>query len=163
MLQWRNHNRIFSILGVDGERKIHHQEIEHELVSFYQEILIEVSFQIQPTINLVLHHIPWIVSKDHNFSLMRPISFQEVEMVFMHIPRNKALGHDGFTFDFSKACWGFRGMNIHEVVEEFNRISQYMFLSMQIFSPLYLKDEIHRNLVVLDLLHSTIIYKIFQR
>lgn len=50
--------------------------------------------------------------------LMRPTSFQEVEMVVMSMKKNKAPSADGYTLKLFQTCWSFLGKEIHELVEE---------------------------------------------
>ena len=73
--------------------------------------------------NLVLasSHIPKLVDSDHNEAIMRETSFSEVEGSVTYMPRNKALGLNGFTMDVFKAWWSFIGREVIEVVEESHR------------------------------------------
>lgn len=45
----------------------------------------------------------YYVADQHN-SLMRPIYFQEMEMVVMSMPKNKALSANGYTSDLFQTC-----------------------------------------------------------
>lgn len=66
----------------------------------------------------ITKNIPKILTEDHNKMLLRKVSLQEVEDVVMGMSNGKALGPDGFTIDFYKACWPIIKLDVHNLVEE---------------------------------------------
>jgi len=92
--------------------------MKHVLITYYKDILTEHSYGRQHDINVVLQHIPRLASNDQNTVLMRPISFQEVEIVVMNMPKNNALGLDGYTSYLFQTCWIFLGKEIQKLIEE---------------------------------------------
>jgi hypothetical protein len=62
-----------------------------------------------------------LVTYDQNVSLSKPIAKDEIDQVVQEMPNGKALGPDGFTVDFFKACWEVVKRDIYGVVEDSKR------------------------------------------
>lgn len=93
-------HKKFSMQGQDEERKIQHPEIKKELVNYFKNLLMEKKMDRQLIINIFLYHIPMIINHEQNFALMRLIYLEEVEVVVMDMPINKAPILYGFTTYF---------------------------------------------------------------
>ena len=48
----------------------------------------------------IMHHIPKLVTSEHNMLLVRAIEMVEVEEAVFQMEKGKAPGPDGFTVDF---------------------------------------------------------------
>jgi len=73
--------------------------------------------------------------------LLRKVSMQEVEEVVTTMSNGKALGLDGFTIDFYKACWPLLKNEVHALVEE-SRIQKSILKALNsTFLTLIPKDE----------------------
>jgi hypothetical protein len=70
------------------------------------------------SINKIVKHIPKLVTKEKNATLMREISLEEVEQEIMEIPKGKSPGPDGFTTEFFHACWSVIKHDVWEAVED---------------------------------------------
>ena len=66
----------------------------------------------------VTNHIPKLINPKKNSTLMREISFQEVEEIVKEIPKKKTPGPDGFMIEFFKACLPFINKETHALVED---------------------------------------------
>lgn len=86
------------------------------MIKYNHGILSEALTNRQDHINQILQGIPRLMTEEKNLALMQPISLQEVELVVMGMPKNKAPEPDGFTTDFHQACWSFLGQEIYEIV-----------------------------------------------
>jgi hypothetical protein len=53
-----------------------------------------------PTIEKITQHIPGIITREQNESLLRPITIEEVDQALQDTPEGKALGLDNFTTYF---------------------------------------------------------------
>lgn len=60
-----------------------------------------------------------ILFEDHRAWLERPFTKDEVKEVIWSTQDDKALGPDGFTMTFYKACWNFIKEDIMKMLEDF--------------------------------------------
>ena len=81
-------------------------------------MLIEPDVSKDDAIHQFLTYIPSLVIEEHNASLMKPISMQEVETAVKQMAEGKALGPDGFTINFFNHCWDFLKNEVFNIVEE---------------------------------------------
>ena len=84
------------------------------MIVYYKDLLAEHSFHCKHVINYVIQHIPRLVGNDQITALMRPISFQVVEMVVMNIPKNRAPNLVGYTSDLFQTYWSTLGNKNHD-------------------------------------------------
>jgi len=84
------------------------------MFSYCKNLLSEPRVDRSREIESILKNIPNKVTKEKNKSLMRPITYVEVDQSPRDTPLSKAPGPDGFTFDFFHHCWRV----IHEYVWE---------------------------------------------
>ena len=92
--------------------------METELVSYFENILIEDDQDRAQAIHDVTTHIPKLISDEQNHMLMRPTTLQEVETAVMQMKENKAPGPNGFTINFFHSCWNLLKFDVWEMVEE---------------------------------------------
>lgn len=88
------------------------------MVGYFHGIMTKHYTPSQSEIHCFTSYIPSLVNRDQNGALMRPITYQEVQMAIFNLPTNKALGPNGFTSYFFKVGWDFHHLDIYEVVEE---------------------------------------------
>jgi len=105
MIQRRHSNWITHIQYEQGNKLNYHLYIEHDLVCFYNDLLYEPCPNWSATIKKIMWCIPKLVSTNHNDSLMRLITLEEVEQVVMEVPMGKSLDQGGITTDFFHHCW----------------------------------------------------------
>ena len=85
---------------------IHNQEdMEQELINYFQDLLTEEIYDKNQAINQVTTHIPTILTAEHNASLMKEISMTELEVAVNQMAEGKALGPDGFPICFYREYW----------------------------------------------------------
>lgn len=65
-------------------------------------MLTEIDPNLEEVIDSITAHIPRVINSEQIETLMREITFLEVEEVVKEIPRNKAWGLDGFTTNLFK-------------------------------------------------------------
>lgn len=81
MLNHRQHNRIFSIKDRQGNMILQQKEMENLLVDHFKGILTEPNIRREEEITNVIQYIPKKVTRDHNLTLLRVITKEEVEDV----------------------------------------------------------------------------------
>jgi hypothetical protein len=97
MVQRRNSNFITQLNTSQGNKLTSHQDIEHELISFFKPFFTKPQLDCSITIHSFTNYIPWLIVDDHNSSIMFTISQLEVEVVLMDMVVGKSLGPNGFT------------------------------------------------------------------
>ena len=95
-----------------------HQDITNQLRRHFQSIATEPECNRREAIARVTSTIPKLITDEKNSALERPVSLQEVEVAVREMANGKALGPNGFTVDFFKACWDIVKEEIWEVVED---------------------------------------------
>jgi len=137
LIQRRQHNRILSLKDANGNQIYQHTKMEALLVNHFKDMLRKPNFGREEVIHRITHQIPSKVSREHNLALLREITLEEVEEVVKNLPKNKALGPDGFTAEFYQATWDFMGKEIGEMVEESRRTRNvYPALNSKLISPI---------------------------
>jgi hypothetical protein len=105
MIQRFHSNHITHITSAQGNKLISHNDIEHELTSFFLDLLSGYYPERMDVIHSITQKIPNLVSEEQNSNLMRPITLEEVEDSNFSLAPGKALRHDGFTSYFFHHCW----------------------------------------------------------
>jgi hypothetical protein len=100
----RAHNKILKIKDPDGIERQSHEEIEITLVNHFQGIALEPNQDRTKAIQRIIQHIPCLVIEEKNNNLNKSIAEEEIDQVLQEMPNGKALGPDGFTMEFFKAC-----------------------------------------------------------
>jgi hypothetical protein len=88
-----------------GNHIMDHASIEDELVNYYKDLLSEPIRDKTQAIRKITRHIPSLITKEQNESLMRSITQEEVDQAVKEMPLGKTLGPDGFTTYFFHYCW----------------------------------------------------------
>lgn len=57
------------------------------------------------TIKKITKNIPQLITKEHNETLMREISMEEMDQAIMEMPKDKSPDPNGFTTDLFHVCW----------------------------------------------------------
>jgi len=97
MIQRRHSNRITIRISEKGNKITSHSNIEQELTTLFQNILVEPLLDRSESIQAIVQKIPHLVTDEQNTNLMRLISLEEVETSNFSLAIRKALGLDGFT------------------------------------------------------------------
>jgi hypothetical protein len=116
------HQSITHLVMEQGQMLQKHEDLEQELVSYYQDLLSEPPGDRSPAIEKITQHIPDIITQEHNEALLRPITIEEVDLALQDTPEGKAPGPDGFTTDFFHFCWPMIWEEVWEIIED-SRIS----------------------------------------
>jgi hypothetical protein len=66
--------------------------MEHELVSYYQDLLLEPPGDRSHAIERITQHIPANITQEHNESLLRLITIEEVDQALHDTPDGKSPG-----------------------------------------------------------------------
>ncbi|XP_058073273.1 uncharacterized protein LOC131221988 [Magnolia sinica] len=123
MQEGDRNTKFFHVLAKD---KIRRAGISHILDDQCQEItnLLDIksaaishfqsAFQADPSISHsdLSHIIPSLISANDNASLVAPPSIQEVQQALSAIPKDGALGPNGFTTAFFSSCWTIVGPDL---------------------------------------------------
>jgi hypothetical protein len=100
--------------------------MEKELFSYYQTLLKEPPIDRSQAIDSILMNIPKKVTKEKNEALMRPITQEEVDQSLKDTQLGKALGPDGFTYDFFHYCWSFIRVEVWEIIEDSQKSGKFL-------------------------------------
>ena len=74
MIQRREVNRITRPHNSQGAVIQSQQQIQEELINYFQELLSELELDIKEAIHKITQNIPHLVNTDQNAALLRPIS-----------------------------------------------------------------------------------------
>ena len=117
-IQHRMRNKIRKIRTDSGDTLEEHQEITNELTWHFSQLLTELNHERQEAIHKVTQCIPSLVNNEHNHSLMKPITMQEVEAIVEQMVDGTSPGPDDFTIDLFHHCWNLLKDEVLELVEE---------------------------------------------
>eukprot|EP00253_Pinus_taeda_P007220 PITA_07220 len=120
-LDYRSANKILKLKNEAGETLQNHKDISSLLTRHFKHIAQETQDERTKAIESLAQAIPSIITTKQNLALLREVSMEEVEEVVKSMPNNKALGPDGFTINFYKACWPTIKTKVWEVVEDSRR------------------------------------------
>lgn len=81
MVQHRQHNQIYALKDMEGNRGVQHEEMEELLVNHFKDLLTEPPEDFSEAIQRITRNIPQLVSKDHNLALMHAVTLEEVEEI----------------------------------------------------------------------------------
>ncbi|XP_019257767.1 PREDICTED: uncharacterized protein LOC109235981 [Nicotiana attenuata] len=97
-------NNIKAFVNQDGKLLQNDQEVEEEVVGFYEKLLGNAAEQMQ-MINPTVMKNGTILTRDQQMKLIEPISTEEICNAMNDIDDHKAPGCDGFNACFfKKAC-----------------------------------------------------------
>eukprot|EP00253_Pinus_taeda_P023359 PITA_23359 len=120
-MDYRSANRILELKNSEGEILRNHNEISALLVDHFSRIAHEPGINREASIKEITNAIPKSITEEQNWALRRTITMEEVEEEVRSMPSDKALGPDGFTINFYKACWNIVKQDIWEIVEDSRR------------------------------------------
>jgi hypothetical protein len=141
MVHRRYINRITQLEDTQGNPILDHASIEVELVNYYKDLLSEPLRDRMSAISKITWHIPSLITKEHNETLMRPITQEEVDQAVKEMPLGKAPGPDGFTTNFFHYCWSMIREEVWQVVEESRTSGQVLSAFNATFLTLIPKEE----------------------
>ena len=93
-------NKIWSLYNSQGEVIQSKNQIQEELINYFQDLLTEPEPNKREAIWKITQHIPHMVSDEQNVALLWPISKEEVDKAMMQTLEGKSPRPDGFTADF---------------------------------------------------------------
>lgn len=102
----------------DGSIISDHVSIKNACVNFYTSLFGTSSSTPCLTAGIESIH-PFRCSATQKAGLERPFSVDEIQAEFFALPRDKALGPDGFTGEFFRHCWGIVDAEMTEAVLHF--------------------------------------------
>jgi len=105
MMHRRYINIITKLEYAQGNHILDHAGIESQLVSYYKDLLSKPIMDRTQAIKKITQYIPSLIILEHNESLMRPITQEEVDQAVKEMAMGKARGLDGFTKEFFHYYW----------------------------------------------------------
>jgi len=105
MVHHRYINRITQLEYPQGNPIRDHNIIEEELTNYYKYFLTNPNDDRMPSICKITRTIPSLITQEHNQSLARPITQEEVDQAVKETPLGKSPYLDGFTMNFFHNCW----------------------------------------------------------
>jgi hypothetical protein len=91
-IQRRHTNHITQLISDNGKIIHSHEDLEEELVAYYQNLLTEPQKDRSQAITRVTQHIPTLIMEEKNVTLLRPITLEEVDQALQDTPKGKAPG-----------------------------------------------------------------------
>jgi hypothetical protein len=89
-IQRRHINCISHLVTEQGQMLQNHEDLEQELVSYYQDLLSEPPGDRSPAIEKITQHIPVNITQEQNEALLRPIMIEEVDLALQDTPEGKS-------------------------------------------------------------------------
>ena len=89
---------------------------------FVTDLLKEIDINRRTTREKVLHHIPTLITEDHNKMLLQSIEMVELKDALMQMATNKVPEPDGFTMNLFHACWDWMKEEVLKIVEYSRRL-----------------------------------------
>jgi hypothetical protein len=117
MLNRRNQNRINNLKSTRGQKLNKYEDTVQYLKDHLSHTLIEPSVDRHMDIDSILTLIPYLVTKEHNQSLLRLIPLEEVTTTISSMAMGKSPSPDGFTIEFFQICWSIIGEDVWKVVK----------------------------------------------
>ena len=112
------HNNIAFLNNNQGDRLEVHEDIENKLREYFQNILREPEGNRNQAIQSITQHIPKIITGDHNFMLLQPVTLHAVEQAMAQLKDGKAPGPHGFMTNFFHSFWEKIKLEVWALVEE---------------------------------------------
>eukprot|EP00253_Pinus_taeda_P015169 PITA_15169 len=140
-LDYKSANKILKLKNEAGETLQNHKDISSLLTRHFKHIVQETQYERTEAIASLTQAIPNVITNEQNLALLREISMKEVEEAIKIMPNDKALGPDGFTIKFYKACWPTIKTELWEVVEDSRRSSTILKSLNSTFPALVPKEE----------------------
>ncbi|KAK4404535.1 hypothetical protein Sango_0822100 [Sesamum angolense] len=122
--------RVFQINDDAGHTITNYDEVVAKFIAFYEQLL--GGTRNSRTLDLTQYR-PWasrILSHEDGVRLTRPVSVEEIKLVFFDIVEDKSLGPDGYTAAFYKAACPIIGdlRKAYDTVEW-----DFLFATMRLF------------------------------
>jgi hypothetical protein len=141
MIQRRHTNHITQLVMEQGQILQAHEDLEQELVSYYQNLLVEPPGDRSSDIDKITQNIPHLITQEKNDALTRPIMIEEVDLALQDTPEGKSPGPDGFTMDFFHFCWPMVREEVWELIEDSRTSGQVLPALNATFLALIPKEE----------------------
>jgi hypothetical protein len=93
------------------------------------------------TISKITGHIPSLITKEHNETLMRLITQEEVDQAVKEMPLGKDPWPDGYTTNVFHYCWPMIRVEVWKVVEESRTSGQVLSAFNATFLTFIPKEE----------------------
>jgi hypothetical protein len=110
-------------------------------MNYYKDLLMEPLRDRMSAISKITRHIPSLITKEQNETLMRPITQEEVDQAVKEMPLGKSPGPNGFTTNFFHYCWSMIREEVWQVVEESRTSGQVLSAFNATFLTLIPKEE----------------------
>jgi hypothetical protein len=81
----------------DGSTKVKKEDIENELLQYFQNLLLKPEVNREEEITKITRAIPRLVQPEKSLTLLCLVSLEEVEEIVKSMASGKSLGPDGFT------------------------------------------------------------------
>lgn len=113
-------NTMREIQCADGRVCTSQEEIKEEATNFFESLLTDQPEGLEGTSVLDLQAlINFKSSIADQVKLKREVTETEIQKVLFSMPRNKALGPDGFTIEFFQATWSILGKDFVVAIQSF--------------------------------------------
>jgi hypothetical protein len=87
----------------------------------FQKLYKEDGVDCEEATTEFLSHIPSLVSKEDNASLMKPFTEEEINNVIWSMEPDKAPGPDGFSINFYRNCWEIIKIDLLRMIKAFQQ------------------------------------------
>ena len=114
-------NQISEITSTDGTVLKGFSQVKQVLKTYFENLYTEEGIGNEQFTTFFISRIPSLVSEDNNASLLKFFSEEEIENVVWSMEPDKALGPDGFSIHFYRACWTIIKANLLIMVKYFQQ------------------------------------------
>jgi hypothetical protein len=113
-------NHIFKITSSDGLINKGFEQLKAVAETHFKGLYKEEGSSSEEVISDFLSHIPSLVRRNNNSTLMKPFSEEEINNVIWSMEPDKAPGPDGFTIHFYRACWDIIKTDLLRMIKYFH-------------------------------------------
>jgi hypothetical protein len=114
-------NHISEIASSDGLIHKGFDQLKVAAETHFKRLYKEEGSGSDEVITDFLSHIPSLVNRNDNSTLMKPFSEEEIYNVIWSMEPDKAPGPDGFTIQFYRACWDIIKTDLLRMVKYFHQ------------------------------------------
>jgi hypothetical protein len=114
-------NHISEITSSDGLIHKGFEQLKAAAENHFKGLYKEEGFGSKEVISDFLSHIPSLIRRNDNSTLMKPFSKEEINNVIWSMELDKSPRPNGFTIHFYRACWDIIKTDILRMIKAFHQ------------------------------------------
>jgi len=160
--RWQT-NRITSLKHEQCNKLIDHVDLEHRLVNYFKDVLMETKSNQLEAIQKITKNIPKLVSRKQNDALLRPTTMEEIEHEVMDMPKGKSPGPDDFMVDFFQVWWPILKKEVLELMEDTRSFTNILPTLNATFLTLIPEDKFEDPSKFIPISLCNVVYKLITK